>query len=127
VNSAVAAYRQNTIDTAAPGQLVVMLYRGVLNSLGLIEAALGGGAKDIDLAHKELLRAQDIIMELLQTLDFSVQPIADHLAGLYQFCLTGLIESNVTKTFAPAEPVRKIFDQLADAWEQIALGEHAGA
>lgn len=127
MNSAVAAYRQNTIDTAAPGQLVVMLYRGVLNSLGLIEAALGGGAKDIDLAHKELLRAQDIIMELLQTLDFSVQPIADHLAGLYQFCLTGLIESNVTKTFAPAEPVRKIFDQLADAWEQIALGEHAGA
>ena len=125
MNTAVAAYRQNTIDTASPGQLIVMLYRGVLYSLDLAEAALSDPVRDLDRAHRELTRAQDIVFELLQTLDMGVQPISDSLASLYQFCMNQLIEANVTKTFTPASPVRAVFSDLAEAWGSIANGEAA--
>jgi flagellar secretion chaperone FliS len=125
VNTAVAAYRQNTIDTASPGQLIVMLYRGVLYSLDLAESALEAPVRDLDRAHRELTRAQDIVFELLQTLDMGVQPISDSLAALYQYCMNQLIAANVTKAFAPAMPVRAVFADLAEAWGSIVGGEAA--
>lgn len=125
MNTGVAAYRQNTIDTASPGQLVVMLYRGVLYALDLAEDALDDSTRDLDRAHHELGRAQDIVFELLQTLDMRVQPISDTLAALYQYCMGQLVEANVTKRFEPAQAVRAIFADLVEAWSTIVSGEAA--
>lgn len=125
MNTAVAAYRQNTIDTASPGQLVVMLNRGVLHALDLTEAALDGPVKDLDRAHRELTRAQGIVLELLQTLDMSAQPVADSLASLYQYSMACLVEANVSKTFRPVEPVRRVFQDITEAWATVVNGDPA--
>jgi flagellar secretion chaperone FliS len=118
MNSGLMAYRQNSVETATPGQLVVMLYNGVLTALDKAEAALEG-RPDIELAHEEFTRAQAIIMELLATLDMSAGAVAHSLASLYEYSHTQLVKANVNKKFSHAEPVHTIFADLRDAWVEI--------
>jgi flagellar secretion chaperone FliS len=122
MNAAVAAYRQSSIDTATPGQLVVMLYDGVLTALGKVEAALNPTGLDIDVAHKELTRCQSIVSELMGTLNMSAGPVASNLAMLYEYSHRQLVAANLAKRFDPADPVRQIFTDLRDAWAQIVAG-----
>ena len=122
MNAALAAYRQNSIDTATPGQLVVMLYDGVITALGKVETTLGGGSPDIELAHRELTRCQAIVSELMGTLDMSAGSVAANLSMLYEYSHRQLVAANLSKRFEPAEPVRRIFVDLRDAWAQILAG-----
>lgn len=122
MNAALDAYRQSSVDTATPAQLVVMLYDGVLTAIDKVETALDQSRPEFELAHRELTRAQAIVLELLQTLDMSVGPVATNLAALYEFCHRQLVRSNVEKQFEPAEPVRAIFRDLRDAWASLSGG-----
>lgn len=122
MNQGLMAYRQNSVETATPGQLVVMLYDGVLAALDKAEAALDG-RPDIETAHRELTRAQAIVMELLSTLDMSAGSVAHALAALYEWAHSQLVRTNVSKSFAAAEPVRAVFADLRDAWMQITGAE----
>lgn len=122
MNAALAAYRQNSIDTATPGQLVVMLYDGVITALGKVQATLDGGAPDLELVHKELTRCQAIVSELMGTLDMSAGSVAANLSMLYEYSHRQLVAANLAKRFEPAEPVKRIFVDLRDAWAQIVAG-----
>ncbi len=122
MNAALDAYRQSSVDTATPAQLVVMLYDGVVTAIDKVETALDTPRPEFELAHRELTRAQAIIMELLQTLDMSVGSVATNLAALYEYSHRQLVRSNVEKQFALAEPVRTIFRDLRDAWASLAGG-----
>lgn len=122
MSAALAAYRRNSIDTATPGGLVVMLYDGLLTALDRAEAALDLRRPDIEAAHRELTRSQDIVLELLQSLDRSAGPIVGSLAGLYEYCHHQLVEANLLKDIAPALPVRSIFTDLRGAWASIVEG-----
>lgn len=122
MNSGLMAYRQNSVETATPGQLVVMMYDGVLTALDKAEGALLD-RPDIELCHKEFTRAQAIIMELLATLDMSAGNVAHSLASLYEYSHNQLVKANVGKSFGPAKPVRDIFADLRDAWVQVTGAE----
>lgn len=121
MNTGLMAYKQQSIDTATPGQLVVMLYDGVITALDRAESAIGP-RPDVETAHKEFTRAQAIIMELLATLDLSAGAVAESLAALYEYSHTQLVKANVGKTFEHAVPVRAIFADLREAWVAIAGG-----
>jgi flagellar protein FliS len=119
MNAALAAYAQNSIDTASQGQLIVMLYDGLLVALAKSERALESSPLDIGTAHHELTRAQAILEELLGSLNPEAGEVARSLASLYEYCHRQLVEANVTKSFGPAEPVRAIFVDLRGAWATI--------
>lgn len=120
MNAALAAYAQNSIDTASQGQLIVMLYDGLLAALAKSERALDASPLDIETAHGELTRAQAIIAELLGSLNPEAGDVSRSLGSLYEYCHRQLVEANVTKNFSPAEPVRSIFLDLRGAWATIA-------
>ena len=61
------AYRESSVLTASPEQLVVMLYDGAGRFLRQAEAAYGEGA--LEHAHDRLNRGEAIIDELLATQD----------------------------------------------------------
>lgn len=122
MNTGLMAYRQNSVETATPGQLVVMLYDGVLTALDKAEAALAG-KPDIELSHQEFTRAQAIVMELLSTLDLSAGSVAQSLAALYEYAHYQLVRANIGKDFQPATPVRGIFADLREAWVEITASE----
>ncbi len=117
--AALSAYRQNSIDTASPARLIVMLYEGVVTALDKTAAALSVPV-DIELAHRELTRCQDIVVELMQALNHDAGEMAIRLATLYEYCHHQLVQANASKDFSHAQPVRDIFADLRDAWTEIA-------
>ena len=112
-------YRQTQAQTAAPGELVVMLYRGAVRFVAKGIAALE--TQDIQGAHTNLVRAQEIIAELLGTLDLvRGGEIADQLLGIYEYLNRRLVDANLGKDPAPAREVERFLRELLPAWEEAA-------
>ena len=114
--NAYQVYRQTQTHTAAPGELVVMLYQGAARFVSAgIEAI---ERNDIKTAHESLLRAQDIINELAESLDFDRGgDIARNLASLYEFFNRQLIDANLRKDAKPARDVLSLLRELLPAWQ----------
>jgi flagellar protein FliS len=113
-----AAYRQQSILTATPGQLVVMLYDGCLRFLYQSAHAMRAG--DRAEAEVRLRRAESIIDELLATLDMERgDEVASRLQGIYVFCRRHLLEARVEQDAAMVEKVSELLQELRDAWATI--------
>ena len=113
-----AAYLQQAVLTASPGQLVVMLYDGACRFLTQAAHALREG--DRTRSHLRLRRAEAIIDELLVTLDMEAGDIATQLQAIYVFCRRHLHEARIEDD---ADKIQWVHDQLADlreAWAEIA-------
>jgi flagellar secretion chaperone FliS len=113
-------YRATKVETAGSVDLVVMLYQGAVKFIRLAIDALE--QDDMKAAHTNFVRAQDIIVELLGSLNREAGgQIATQLAGVYDYCFRRLIHANVKKDVVPAQEVLGIFRDLGKAWQQIAL------
>ena len=114
-----AAYKQQSILTATPGQLVVMLYDGCLRFLNQAAYAMReGNGRESD---ARLMRAEAIIDELLATLDLEQGGvIASRLQGIYVFCSRHLIEARRAADPEMIEKVGELLGELRDAWAQVA-------
>ena len=111
-------YVSDSVATASPARLVVMLYDRLVRDLILGEQALIGG--DPAGASAQLLHAQEIVMELRAGLDVSAWSGAPGLAALYDFVLRELIAANVGKDAEKVASCRKLVEPLQDAWRQAA-------
>ncbi|MFS8652347.1 MAG: flagellar export chaperone FliS, partial [Caldibacillus sp.] len=61
------AYRRNAVNTATPGELTLMLYDGCLKFIRLAKEAINNN--DIQAKNTNIQKAQNIITELMVTLD----------------------------------------------------------
>ena len=112
-------YLQDSIDTASPAKLLVMLYdRLVLDLLQGEEAVRGN---DRDTASDRINHAQEIILELRTTLDLDAWDGAAGLAALYGFLLTELIQAHIKLDADRIAACRGIVEPLRDAWREAAL------
>jgi flagellar secretion chaperone FliS len=117
--SQTAAYRQQSILTATPGQLVVMLYDGCLRFLHQAAFALREGKAGE--AGARLSRAEAIIDELLDTLDLEKGGVvASRLQGIYVFCNRHLLEARAAGDPEMIDKVAELLGELRDAWAQAA-------
>jgi flagellar protein FliS len=113
-------YRATRVQTAGSVDLVVMLYQGAVKFIRLGIQALEHD--DPKAAHANLVRAQDIVVELLGSLNRDAGgQIANQLAGVYDYCFRRLVTANVRKDPAPAREVLGIVRDLGMAWQEIAL------
>lgn len=111
-------YQNRSVQTASPGQLVVMLYDGFLRFAGQAQDALERA--DIGAAAVPLTKAQAIITELRVSLDMSQGVIATNLAALYVYVTERLTEGRVKKDPAPIVEARSMMGELREAWAEIA-------
>jgi flagellar protein FliS len=111
------AYRENSILTASPEQLVVMLYDGAGRFLRQAEGAMLDGSWMQ--ASEKLSRAEAIIDELLATLDMDAGEVADRLQSIYVFCKTRLIEARIERDAARVDQVARLLGELREAWSQV--------
>jgi len=112
-------YRATKVETAGQVDLVVMLYQGAVRFTRLAIAAME--QKDPKTAHTNLVRAQDIIVELLGSLNRDAGgQIAGQLASVYDYCFRRLVAANIHKDPAPAREVVGILRDLGTAWQEIA-------
>ena len=87
------AYRESSVLTASPAQLIVMLYDGANRFLRQAEVAAGEGAWTH--ASDRIAKAEAIVDELLITLDLEAGEVAHRLQGIYVFCKKLLIEARI--------------------------------
>ena len=114
-----AAYRQQSVLTATPGQLVVMLYDGCLRFLHQAAYAMREG--NVREAGVRLSRAEAILDELLSTLNLEEGGvIASRLQGIYVFCSRHLLEARAERDAAAIDQVAELLSELRDAFAQAA-------
>jgi flagellar protein FliS len=116
--SRTAAYQQQSILTAPPERLVVMLYDGCLRFLHQAAYAMREDKpRDAD---ARLKRAEAIIDELLNTLDHKRGgEIASRLQGIYVFCRRHLLDARRANDADMVDKVAELLGELRDAWAEI--------
>jgi len=113
-----AAYQQQSILTATPERLVVMLYDGALRFFYQAAVAMREGTRM--LADEKLRRGEAIVDHLLETLDMSAGEIAENLEGIYVFCKRLLMEARQERDADKVDKVRELLGELRESWAQIA-------
>lgn len=110
------AYKQNSVTTASPGELTLMLYNGCLKFLGKAKVAIE--EKDIQQRNYYIQRAQAIIAELMSTLNMDIE-ISKQMLPLYEYMNRRLIEANIKNDIAIIEEVEGLVTEFRDTWKEV--------
>lgn len=109
------AYQRAQVETVSPAKWIPMLLNEACISTELGIQAVE--AKDFATAHARLLKAQDILLELMGALDMSV-PISENLYQLYEFIHGLLVEGNVQKDKVPLQQALPLLKELHETWSE---------
>jgi flagellar protein FliS len=109
-------YQRAQTETASPGQLLLLLYQGCLRFIS--RARLAREQDDHDAARANLLRAQEIVAELMGSLNLEVGEIATNLLSLYDYMYRRLVDANIRRDDAAAAEVETLLRSLLPAWEE---------
>ncbi len=114
------AYRDTQIKTASQGKLIVMLYDEAIRQVDNAITNMKGTNDTVDRVNGALIKAQDLITELMVSLDFERGgDIAQGLFGLYMFFNQQLVDANIRKEVDPLKDVKKMLTELRSAWAEI--------
>ena len=111
-----ARFTETMLTTASPSRLLTMLYDRLHRDLTEAGEALGRG--DWAGAHRPLVHAQDIVIELRTALDPTVWPAANEMRQLYTYLLDTLCSANASKDAGRVTACLRIVEPLRDAWHQ---------
>ncbi|MEV6849969.1 flagellar export chaperone FliS [Actinoplanes sp. NPDC051411] len=117
-------YLRDSINTASPAKLLIMLYDRLIVDLAQGEEALRAG--DRERANDRLTHAQDIVLELRTSLDVEAWSGAPGLASLYGWLLTELIGANIGRDVDRVAACRALIEPIRDAWNEAATAAVAG-
>lgn len=109
-------YKQNSVMTATPEELTLMLYEGAIKFMNISRYALE--SKDLERVHTSLIRAQDIILELSYSLDMNYE-ISKDLKDLYDFVLSKLVDANINKDIVAIDEALVIVNDMKDTWKEV--------
>lgn len=115
INNAYEQYKENSIYTASPEELTLMLYNGLVKFL--MQAQIAINEHTIDRANNCIIKAENIISEFRCTLDMKYD-IAHKLDALYDYMNRRLIEANLKKDNEIIEEVLTYARELRNTWEQ---------
>ena len=110
-------YKKQEVEGATKGQIVVLLFEGTIKFLRKASKAID--EDNIQEAHNNIVKAENILYELMSTLNMDAGEIADNLMRLYDFMIWQLIEANRDKDKNKVESVIELLLPLCDAWKQI--------
>lgn len=117
------AYQAQSILTASPGQLVLLMYDGALRFLAQARAGFtlsDDNPQRIAQINTALLRTQAVIAELQANLDHqSGGDIAVNLDRLYDYHLRRLLEANVRKDESIVIEIETLIRELRDGWAEM--------
>ena len=89
-----AAYNNSKIQTATPAELTLLLYDGAIKFANIAAVAIEKG--DIEKAHNNIRKTENIIREFQVTLDHKYA-VAKDFDAVYTYLLQRLLEVNMKK------------------------------
>ena len=119
-----STYKSVQVTTTDRGRLLLMMYDGAIKFLKQAKAGLE--ANDVGKFCRFLSKAQAIIAELMNTLDFEKGgSIAKDLDRLYDFMLFYLTEANLYRDPKRVAKVIGLLDTIYSAYKDVILGNQA--
>jgi flagellar secretion chaperone FliS len=116
VNNPYQAYQQNSLNTASPGELTLMLYNGCLKFIHQAKVAMQ--AKNIEEKNTNIIKAQKIIQEFMVTLNMDIT-ISKDLMAMYDYLYRRLMEANTKNDVAILDEVSGFVTEYRDTWKQV--------
>lgn len=108
-------YQKTTVETMSPGKLLLMLYDGMIKYLRNAGEAIN--KQDVPAAHANIVATQNILVELMATLNMDYK-ISESLLALYEFMYNQLVEANIKKDQAMVLEVQGLVLDLRQTWDQ---------
>ena len=96
---------------------MIILYDGAIQFLNKAKIALN--EKNYEQSHNNLMGAQRILEEFINTIDKEPNPeLANNLINLYEYFITRLVQANIKHEIGPVDEVLKFLKDLKSTWEQ---------
>lgn len=112
------AYKSTQVETASREQILLMLYDGCIKYMEQARDTMA--EEQFERSHQKLIKAQDIVTELMASLEMDVGgQIAEDLYNLYDYVLHNLVQANVEKNVNRIESVLPVMRDLFDTWTEV--------
>lgn len=112
-------YNRDSVFSASPARLLVMLYDRLLLDLARAETAQLG--EDWPLASAQLLHAQEIVTELVGSLRPEVWDGGPGLLAIYNYVLMSMAQANIHRDVVKTRECITLLEPLRLAWHEAAL------
>ncbi|MDQ6467688.1 flagellar export chaperone FliS [Exiguobacterium acetylicum] len=110
-----ATYQTNSVTTALPQDLTLMLYEGLIKFSMLAKRAIE--QKMIEQKNTNIQKAQAIISELQLTLNQSIA-LSKDLNSLYDYMQTRLMDANVKNDLVAIDEVIGFAEEFRETWKE---------
>lgn len=114
-NNAYNQYKENSVFTASPEELTLMLYNGLIKFIMLSQKAMED--KDFPKAHENIIRSEDIVQEFISSLDMRYE-VSQSMMLMYDYMYRRLMEANTKKDKEILNEVLGFAKELRDTWAQ---------
>lgn len=109
-------YEKSKILTASPAELTLMLYEGAIKFANIAVMAIE--KKDIEKAHINIVKVENIIAEFRSTLNHKY-PVAKDFDTVYEYIERRLLEANLKKDKEILEEVLGHLRTMRDTWKEV--------
>lgn len=117
MNPYLKQYQTSQIQTASPEKILIMLYDGAIQFLNKAKKELEN--KNIQEVHNNIVGAQKIISEFMNTLDMEIGgATAVNLYNLYEYMHFRLVQANIKKDVEMVDEVLVHLKDLKATWEE---------
>ncbi len=109
-------YQSDGMSVSSPQKLLLAVFDRLVKDLAEAAAAIDGN--DVEVAHRALVHAQDLVHELNLALEPEVWPAATELGSVYQHVLDLLVEANLSKSVELVRECQDLVVPLAETWHE---------
>lgn len=125
IPAAYAQYNNSKVLTASPAELTLMLYEGAIKFCNI--AVMAVEKKDVQKAHTNIVKVENIVNYLQSTLDMKY-PVSQDFDRIYVYLQQRLTQANMKKDPEILNEVCEHLRSLRDTWKEVmAKSQHKGA
>lgn len=109
-------YKNNSVNYASKEQLLLMLVDGAVRFAKMADTAMK--ENNIQETHTNIVKTENIFIELMSTLDRKAGDWAEQLFKVYRFIYDKLVEANLKKDINILHEVMPLIEQVRDLWHE---------
>lgn len=114
--NAAKLYQNNSVQTASPAKLTLMLYDGAIKFCNIAKDAFE--ENNIEKINTNVIKAEKIINELRASLDMKY-PVSQDFDRMYDYIYRNLVEANVYKDPESLEEALVQIRGMRETWVEV--------
>ena len=114
--NAAQLYQKNSVQTASPSKIILMLYDGAIKFCHMAQVAID--EKNIEKANLNIQKAQKIIVQLRVSLD-TKYPVSQEFDKVYDYIYRRLVEGNMKKDVEIIKDTLTHIHTMRDTWKEV--------